>query len=480
MMTVKNWLRSTCFWIILPSAASAQMTVDFGSVGTAVAGITVPMVLNPCPNGQCTGTATSSSPKAAAAARPAGTTRFHRDPALFAAKEAMIVRTVGQKSPQLAAEYQKLFQQDVLGLIKPQYAKVGYDIEDAADLTAAYWITAWEASNNIVGRQTDPQVAHGVRDQLRRAMLSNPGFAKLGPHELQDVGDTMLLQALLAELRMRSAAQAGPQVQKQMSDMIHAEASGMLKVDLRAVRMTAAGMAPASGGPAMAAGASPATTASPSPAAASQAPAGTAGKLAGLYFRAIAATGSGVDFEPIAMFANGDYLELGETPLAELDAARSKAREPRRWGRWRKSGATFLLTGSDGRTEDYQLGSGNFFPAFASGEGGTTLTGTYSRTTSTGVQPAGGMATVMSVNKISFSPDGRFAEGSNMGAMGNGVFAGRRIGGGGRYRLSGTTLELSYADGRVKRTSFLYGATGRPAHPSKDMVFIGGDTFVTD
>lgn len=474
-MTLRGWLGPAALGMLLSGPSSAQMTVDFGSVGSAVAGITMPMVLNPCPNGQCT--AARGSPQARAVPSPGvAATRFQRDPAAFAAKEALIVRTVGQSSPQLAAEYRKIFQQDVIGLSKPAYAKVGFDVEDAADLTAAYWITAWEASHNIVGTPTDPQLASGVRDQLRRAMISNPSFARMDHKQLQDIGDTMLLQTLLADLRMQSAAKAGPQVQRQMSDMVHAEASAFLKVDLRAVRMTPSGFAGAAGASAAPTGVGGVAVAAPGTPVRN----GAHGQVAGLYFRAIAATGSGVDFEPIAMFANGDYLELGDTPLAELDAAQSKAREPQRWGTWRKSGETFLLTGRDGRTADYHLGSGNFFPAFTTAEGGTALSGAYSRTTSTGVQPAGGMATVMTVDKIRFSADGRFTEGSNMGAMGHGVFAGRRTGGGGRYRLSGTTLELNYADGRVKRTSFVYGASGRPAHPSKVMIFIGGDPFVTE
>lgn len=414
----------------------------------------------------------ASGPAAAAQSEPA--TRFHRDPALLAEKEAKIVALFGQKSPQAGAELEKLFREDIIAKVRPAYGKLVFDIEDVVDLVSAYWMVAWLAANGIVDdSRPDRETAQAVRAQMRMVMLANPGFAALDDRGRQDIGDTMLLQALLAEIQMQAAATQGAAMKRQVSDAVQAQAAALLKVDMRRMSLTAKGFA-GQGAP------SAAGTAPPPPARTPVRASGMSAtsKAAGLYFRAISG-GGGVDWEPLAFFGNGEYWEIGATPLDELNVAESKAREPHRWGRWQQAGGGFRLTGSDGHSNDYTLPSGNFFPAFSSAQGGATLSGAYSRTSSSGLQ-GGGTTVTLFVDKIRFTPDGQFVEGSNMGAMGSGVYAGRKTGGSGRYRLSGTTLELTYADGRVKRTSFAYGATGRPAHPSKDMVFIGGDTFVTD
>jgi hypothetical protein len=419
--------------------------------------------------------ATTVPAAAADGAQSAVSTGFKRDPALFKAKQAQVIAAMRTQSPEAAAEIETLFrQQDVLATVEPELAKIGLDSQDAADMTAAYWIVAWDGSHGRVGNPTDPAVAKAVRGQMLRAMQANPALAKLDARGRQEIADTMLLQALIAELRLRAADQLGPAMKQRMSDAIRTEAQALLNVDMRTLQLTTAGFSGTGASATV-----PAAPTPPEPRPAAAARPGNAGAVAGLYFRSIAAYGAGVDWEPLVLFANGDYCEMGDTPVAELNVAQSKARDPRRWGRWRQQAGTYLLTGSDGRTNDYRLGSGNFFPAFPA-QGGPALSGRYSRTTSGGTMPIGGSTTVMMVDKISFAPDGSFTEGASMGAAGNGVFAGRRTGGAGRYTLNGTTLELRYPDGRVKRTSFAFGASGRPARPSRDMIFIGGDTYVSD
>lgn len=267
----------------------------------------------------------ASGPAAAAQSEPA--TRFHRDPALLAEKEAKIVALFGQKSPQAGAELEKLFREDIVAKVRPAYGKLGFDIEDVVDLVSAYWMVAWLAANGIVDdSRPDRETAQAVRAQMRKVMLANPGFAALDDRGRQDIGDTMLLQALLAEIQMQAAATQGAAMKRQVSDAVQAQAAALLKVDMRRMSLTAKGFA-GQGAPS-AAGTAPPPPA-PTPVRASGMSATS--KAAGLYFRAISG-GGGVDWEPLAFFGNGEYWEIGATPLDELNVAESKAREPHRWG----------------------------------------------------------------------------------------------------------------------------------------------------
>lgn len=406
---------------------------------------------------------------AVAAAAPTQT-RFQRDPALLRAKQSQLIDAVRASDPQTAAQLARAFRGDVAAQVAPAFRPYGFSVDDAADMTAAYWITAWEASHGLVGTATDPAVARGVRAQLAKEM--GPRLAGRSDAVKQDIADTMLLQLLIAEARMAGAKAAGPQAVEAMSNTIYREASALLKVDLRAVAMSTGGFKPVAARAGQRAQA-PHTAPSPSTSG------GRTASVSGTYFRAIAGSGAAVDFEPLVLFADGSYVELDETPLADLDAAADKARSPRRWGKWQRQGATFLLTGSDGRTNDYRLGTGNFFPAFAAAAG-PPLAGSYSRTSGGGSFLPGGAVTVVAVNRIAFNAYGSFREGKSAGGIAPNATIGNRSAAQGRWRLDGSALELTYADGRRLRTSFLWGASGSPARPTANMAFIGGDTFTRD
>ena len=181
-----------------------------------------------------------------AAPAPAGaaTTTFKRDPALLKAKEAKLVGLMRQQSPEGAAELEKLFAQDLMTMVAPEFRRMGLNPQDAADMTTLYWVAAWEASHGIVGRPTDPAVVKGARNQLARILVANPAMATASDADKQDIADTMFLQAVLVEARMGAAAKAGPAMQQQTSDAVYKEAAQMLKTDLRKVTLTAAGFAP--------------------------------------------------------------------------------------------------------------------------------------------------------------------------------------------------------------------------------------------
>jgi hypothetical protein len=397
--------------------------------------------------------------------------RFRRDPAIMRAKQAQMVDMLRQRSPQLAGQLDAAFRQDIIAQTATALRPYNFSTDDVVDMTALYWITAWEGSNGLAGAKTDPAVAKGVRAQLAGTML--PSLKGMDDAAKQDMSDAMLLQALFAEARMTAAKQVGPAQLKAMSDAIYKESGALLKTDLRKVKMTAAGFRPVGSG---AVAATPREIASaPAPAAAN----GRTPTVAGYYFRATYGLGAAITFEPLVFFASGEYVELDQTPLADLDAAADKAKSPMRWGRWRKQGATFLLTDSKGHVSDYRLGSGNFFPAFTAGQG-PRLAGTYSNTTGGGNYMVGGAVTTLAVDRMTFNPDGSFTQGQSAGGIAPNAAIGNRRASAGRWRLDGTMLELAYADGRRVRTSFLWAASGTPPKPDIDMAFIGGDAFTRD
>lgn len=91
-----------------------------------------------------------------------------------------------------------------------------------------------------------------------------------------------------------------------------------------------------------------------------------------------------------------------------------------------------------------------------------------------------GPVTTLAVDRLTFNPDGSFTQGKEGGASRptRQPAAGSRRSAAGSWRLDGSTLELSYADGRRVRNTFLWGASGAPPRPNIDMLFIGGDVFV--
>lgn len=410
-----------------------------------------------------------------AQAAEAVSTRFVRDPALTKAKEAQIVAAMRQQSPQAAAELEKLFAQDVLRTVSPELKQLGLDPNDMADMTAAYWVSAWEASQGIVGRRTDPALVKGARGQIAGVLAANPATAKMSDADKQNVADTMLLQAVLADLRMRSAAPAGPEMQKKMSDAIHAEAAQLIGTDLRAVRMTAAGFAPAQGGAAPATAS--ATTAS------TGAHAANWKNVEGVYFRSY--TGFGVggmvtsDYEPLVLFRDGTYYEVEGAALEDVDLAASRRAKPAKWGRWSRSGEAFVLTNSKGKANEYELQGGAFFKAFAAEAGGGKLAAKYSRISGGGNSALGGDITIAGQTDLIFAPEGRYVrEGGGGGFSSTTAAYARYSPRAGRYQIERHTITMTDPNGQVTRQFFAFGSQGTPARPSTDMVFIGDRVFV--
>ena len=429
-------------------------------------------------------------------------TRFTRDPARLEMNEARVVAELGRQSPQAATELAALFAQDWLAGLEPELRRQGLDSQDMADMTAAYWIVAWEAVHGIVGQKTDPALARGARDQVARVFHANPNVARLTDTQRQDIADTMLLKAVLAELRMTAAARLGAAAQRRMSDAIHAEASKLLNTDLRKVTLTASGFAPAGNAAAPTASVpaipplSPTLSTPPVPAArptplAAPAHEGNWARVQGVYFRSTTGFGVGgmviVDFEPVVFFRDGTYYEVEGQALEDVDLPERRRAKPERWGRWTGRGNSFTLTDARGRQTGVTLQGGNFFQAFPADANGNRLDATYKRVSGGGNSAMGGEVTIAAQTNLTFAADGSYRQASSAGAISSGQQTGvgtsvssRGPPRTGRYRIERHTITLIDPDGQQRREFFAFGSRGTPPQPSTDMIFLGDRVFVSD
>lgn len=198
--------------------------------------------------------------------------------------------------------------------------------------------------------------------------------------------------------------------------------------------------------------------------------------VAGWYFRAVYGYPISVTFEPVVLYKNGEYVEVEDQPVGELDKVADKRIRPQAWGTWRKDGDTFYLTNNEGRTTDYQLGNGNWFPAYPFMEN-VPLAAGYENTTG---GDYGNGTSALFKTRIDFPEEGYFYHSFNGGIITPGSAAWNKSEDAGTYTIEGHTMVLTYNTGEVVRLSFALGAKGSPAQPSSDMIFIGGDVFLAD
>jgi hypothetical protein len=193
----------------------------------------------------------------------------------------------------------------------------------------------------------------------------------------------------------------------------------------------------------------------------------------GWYFRAIGGYPAAISFEPVVLFKNGDYWEAGAETIESLNIATDKSKHPKAWGSWKKQGQTFLLTNSKGETNDYKLGKGNWFPAYAY-TGAIKLKPAYEKVS--GGDYGSGLS-ALSIKKITFLDATHFNEGLNAGMSTGNAAAWKKSATGGTYRISGHTIEFNYNNGTKVKTSFALGAKGGPIRPDSDLIFIGGYAY---
>ncbi|MBF9219662.1 hypothetical protein [Hymenobacter ruricola] len=343
---------------------------------------------------------------------------------------------------------------------------------DAADNLASFLILGWMIVNNVQdGNAITVPMARGVRAQITPLLAANTKLRTAGA--AGQVGEEMKLQFVLLQGGWQSALKENTLAAYRQG--IAAMFKNKYGMDLSLFKLTDQGLVAKSGAAASGGAAGAAPTTKTAVATAPAAPSGT-GAAAGAqwFFRSVGDAYGGITFEPVALLANGQYCDVGETPLETLNPAADKAKRPAAWGTWRKNGSAVVLTGSKGHTASYTLGSGSWFPAYAAGA--VPLQRTYKNSRGGSM----GGATSLVISKLNFLDDSHFSEGADGGVVTANAAGGSRRSASGTYRLQGHTLTLTYADGRTVRKSFAIGAAGTPAHADNSMIFIGGDAYIED
>jgi hypothetical protein len=212
-------------------------------------------------------------------------------------------------------------------------------------------------------------------------------------------------------------------------------------------------------------------------------------KVADVYFRSVAGVGVGgmmiMDFEPLILFKDGSYYEIGDSALEDIDLAAERTRRPNDWGRWTRQGDRFVLTGTRGKPNDYALQQGQFFKAFPA-SGSASPLGSYKSVSGGGNTALGGEVMIASTNRYIFLPGGVLGTKRSTGAMSNGSVSGvgstvaANRAGQGRYAVDRYTITLTLPDGRSQRRFFAFGSEKTPARLDKDMIFIGDTVYSLD
>jgi len=163
------------------AAAGAQ---DFSMIGSSVAGITMPQVMNPCPNGRCGGAggdgglamrAVRVAPQPTAAAT---SLRYVATPALRRQVLADLLSRTRAGNPQAAEAVRAMFARyDYSRLYEGVAEPYGLGGDDTANAMGAYFILAWIIVN---GRSDVPgglASVRAVRAQFAATLAQSPSGA---------------------------------------------------------------------------------------------------------------------------------------------------------------------------------------------------------------------------------------------------------------------------------------------------------------
>ena len=170
-----------------------------------------------------------------------GSTRFKSNFTVRKRNLAQFVAKIRADDPQSATALERSFaKSDPIAAIAPALRRYGLRTDDAADAAAAYVVTAWYA---VRGRNDDlPQsYVQGVRNQMRRAMLSLPGFARASDATKQQLAEAMFVQMMIADAAV-SAAKGKPALMAKTKASVNQGARNTLHLDLSKLKLGSKGL----------------------------------------------------------------------------------------------------------------------------------------------------------------------------------------------------------------------------------------------
>jgi hypothetical protein len=228
--------------VVLGSAAHAQFEPNFASIGTVVAGQTMPLVLNPC-NANLPGLCHSQPDRPAphkAPARPAAPASFaySATPALRHKAFADFIARAQAKNPQAAQAVQSaLGRRDIARIYDGVAGPYGVGGDDLANATTAYLVLGWMIAN---GQQDVPGGKASVlaaRRQVAAMLAGNPAAA---PDRRAALGEEMKILFVVGHAGWRGAIQGG--TLPAYSQGIAAQFQRQFGIDLHRTRLDAGGL----------------------------------------------------------------------------------------------------------------------------------------------------------------------------------------------------------------------------------------------
>jgi hypothetical protein len=165
-----------------------------------------------------------------------------------------------------------------------------------------------------------------------------------------------------------------------------------------------------------------------------------------------------IKYNPYVLFNDGTIYSDPYVCIYDLDVARSRELEPKKWGTWKQEGATtMIVTMTADRKPDKWEGKAHWFWAQPATKG-EKLDGTWSTISGGGNTAYGGGSIVMSSNMYTFNNQGQFTTESTGGGTYSGgtgtVTAYSNKNAAGTYLFDGYSLELQYGNGKVIRKTF--------------------------
>lgn len=167
-------------------------------------------------------------------------TRFTPSLARRKAQAAKFLAAASRINPEIGKNLAPAFRGDPVRYVTPFLAKVGVRTDDVADLAAAYLVSAWYGAHGKTG--TPPRTdLTAVRDQLRRVYAGSAKLRGASNATKQDVGEGLLYLAMLNDVFVETM-RAHPESKPRLTAEIAAGAKSTFGLDLRAMRITRAGL----------------------------------------------------------------------------------------------------------------------------------------------------------------------------------------------------------------------------------------------
>ncbi|SAI58855.1 Uncharacterised protein [Bordetella ansorpii] len=208
----------------------------------AVSGITLPVVMNPCPGGKCTGISQDRNRSRTGNASPPARTQAHSATLTFtpsaARRKQNLARFVASSNgdpavKELAAQAPRIFPQ-----LATAMRQRNLNPDSVADTYAMWWISAWDAAHGNTGTRS-ASVYTAVKQQAAEAMLNTPKLTGASAALKQEMAEALTVHTLLIDIAMEHAKNDPAQLKA----VGQAAATGARRmgVDLSAMTLTAQG-----------------------------------------------------------------------------------------------------------------------------------------------------------------------------------------------------------------------------------------------